>query len=138
MPRTEQALILLLRIGGVVTLSALGAVVMPYAWMDAIHRSLGLGDLPDAPIVGYLTRSLSGMYAMHGALLLLLSGDVRRYLPAIRLMSLLCIAFGAGTLVLDIYVGLPPIWTASEGPSVVVLGSVLAWLAWHVSAATRA
>jgi hypothetical protein len=133
MTRTERALVALLRIGGLVTLSALGAVVMPHAWMDAIHRALGLGDLPETPIVGYLTRSLSGMYAMHGALLLFLSCNVRRYLPAIRLMALLCIAFGAGTLVLDLYVGLPRAWAWSEGPSVVVLGTVLAWLAWRVS-----
>ena len=31
--------------------------MVPYSWMDAIHQGLGMGKLPDAPIVGYLVRS---------------------------------------------------------------------------------
>ncbi len=42
-------------------LTALGAVVMPFDWMNVIHRQAGLGELPDVPIVGYLTRSISGL-----------------------------------------------------------------------------
>ena len=60
-------------------LTALGAVVMPFEWMNSIHRQVGLGELPHVPIVGYLTRSISGLYALHGALLLFLAGDVRRH-----------------------------------------------------------
>ena len=44
---------------GVMTLLALPAVFLPQAAMDAIHRSLGLGPLPEGPIVLYLARSLS-------------------------------------------------------------------------------
>ncbi len=54
MNRNELILIWLLRLGGVVMLTALGAVVMPYSWMNAIHQQLGLGELPHVPIVGYL------------------------------------------------------------------------------------
>ncbi len=57
MNRNEQMLVWLLRFGGAVMLLALGAVVMPYEWMNGVHRNVGLGDLPHVPIVGYLTRS---------------------------------------------------------------------------------
>ena len=88
MNRNEQILIWLLRLCGVVMLTALAAVVMPYEWMNVIHRQTGLGELPHVPIVGYLTRSISALYAFHGALLVFLASDVRRYLPIVRFLAL--------------------------------------------------
>jgi len=73
------------------------AVVMPFDWMNAIHRQAELGDLPNVPIVGYLTRSISALYALHGALLVFLAGDVRRFLPVVRFLAVA----GAGAVVPD-------------------------------------
>jgi hypothetical protein len=66
MTRNERILVWLLRVTGVIMLTALGAVVMPFGWMNSIHQQLGLGALPNVPIVGYLTRSISALYALHG------------------------------------------------------------------------
>ena len=52
----EKALVLLLRIAGVVLLTALVPAVMPFDWMKDIHRQLGMGELPEGPIIGCLTR----------------------------------------------------------------------------------
>jgi hypothetical protein len=134
MTRHEKALVVLLQIAGVILLTALVPAVMPFAWMDAIHRRLGLGPLPDAPIVGYLTRSVSAFYALHGVLVFFFSLDVRRYLPVVKCLAAVCILFGAGMLVLDIVVGLPLPWVLGEGPSIIILGSVLLWLARRVAA----
>jgi hypothetical protein len=128
----EKALVILLRIAAVVLLTALIPSVMPFAWMQDIHRQLGMGELPDGPIIGYLTRSLSAMYALHGAIVLFVSGDVRRYLPVVKCLAVLAIVFGAGMLVLDALVGMPLAWTASEGPFVIVLGGLMLWLAGHI------
>ena len=54
-------------------LTAIIPSMMPFEWMKEIHRYLGMGELPDGPIMGYLTRSLSAMYAMHGAVELFVS-----------------------------------------------------------------
>ena len=129
MNRTEKTLSLLLRLGGAVMLAALGAVVMPFDWMNRIHQFLGMGALPDFPIVGYLTRSLSAFYALHGALLLFVAGDVRRYLPVIRFLALAAGVFGAVMLVLDRLVGMPLGWTVVEGPYVAAISALLFWLA---------
>jgi hypothetical protein len=129
----EKALMILLRIAGLISLSALAASVMPFAWMMDIHRFLGMGELPEGPIIGYLTRSLSAMYALHGAIVLFVSWDVRRYLPLVKCLAVLAIAFGAGMLWLDVTVGMPPAWTACEGPFFVVLGGVMLWLAGRVT-----
>ena len=133
MNNCEKALVILLRIAAVVLLTALIPSVMPFAWMKDIHRQLGMGELPEGPIMGYLTRSLSAMYALHGAIVWFVSGDVRRYLPVVKCLAVLAILFGVGVFVLDVMVGMPPAWTASEGPFVVVLGGVLFRLARRVT-----
>ena len=55
MNRPEKALVLLLRLSAVLLLTAIVPAVMPFAWMKSIHRLLGMGELPEGPIIGYLT-----------------------------------------------------------------------------------
>ena len=126
----EKALVWLLRISGVILLTALVPVVMPFSWMQAIHREIGMGELPTGPIVGYLTRSLSLMYAIHGAYLIFISLDIRRYLPFVKFLATVSIFFGVSMIILDYAVKMPPGWTLCEGPMVVVLSIVLLWLAF--------
>ena len=132
MTRSEKALVVVLRFGGVLLLTAVIPAVMPFAWMDQIHRQLGMGELPEMPITGYLTRSLSAFYALHGVVVLFVSLDVRRYLPVVMCLAAVCVVFGAGMLVLDVWVGMPLPWVLGEGPSVIVFGGVLLWLAGRV------
>jgi hypothetical protein len=132
MTRAESILTWLLRISGVVLLVALGAVLMPFEWMDLIHRRIGLGELPHIPIIGYLTRSVSALYALHGALLLFVARDVRRYLPLVRFLAVASGVFGVLLLGLDQAVGMPLQWTIGEGPYVTVLSGLLFWLVRRV------
>ena len=132
MTGTERTLVWLLRLEGVVMLVALGAVFMPYEWMNVIHGHAGLGDLPHIPIVGYLTRSISALYALHGALLIFLSRDIVRYVPVIRFLAVAGVLFGALMLGLDLALGMPRAWTIGEGPFIGVLCAVFFWLAGRV------
>ncbi len=129
MGRAEKVLVVVLRVSAAMLLVALVPVVVPSSWMAAVHRGLALGELPQGPIVGYLTRSLSARYAVHGALVLFVSFDVRRYLPVVRCLAVLDIAFGAGMAVLDWAVEMPWWWIVSEGPPLIVLGVAMYWLA---------
>ena len=119
-------------VSGIGLLTALFPAVMPFAWMDEIHGRLGLGELPNIPIMGYLTRSLSGLYALHGALVFFVSLDVRRYLPVIKCLFVLAIMFGAGMLILDFAVGIPRQWACCEGPFIIILSCLTLWLASRV------
>ena len=60
---------------------------MPTTWIVATHKWLGLGDFPDAPITQYLARSISALYAIFGGLVIVVSTDVRRYVPVIRFLA---------------------------------------------------
>ena len=132
MRNPERLLVWLLRLFGASTLTALGAVFMPHDWMNLIHQRLGMGELPHLPIVGYLTRSISALYALHGALLIFLSLDVRRYLPLVRFLGAASVVMGVLLLGLDLAVGMPGFWTVAEGPPVVALGLVILVLARRV------
>ena len=63
---SEKWLSLLLKINAVILMLAFPAVLLPTDWMARIHEQLALGDLPTTPLVGYLTRSVSGIYGLFG------------------------------------------------------------------------
>ena len=132
MNRYEKTLVFLLRLDAIILLTALFPAMMPFAWMQEIHRSLGMGELPEGPILGYLTRSLSVMYAMFGAMELFVSLDVRRYLPFVKFVAVLEILFGLCMAALDVVVGMPLMWRICEGPYVFLLGCLVLWLTGHV------
>ena len=115
-------LALVLRILGCLDLVALLAVVAPTAWLAAAHRGAGLGDWPDAPIAGYLARSASAMYALHGAIVLFISFDIPRYERLIRFMAFAALVHGTGMLVVDQIQGMPSFWRWGEGPIFALTG----------------
>jgi hypothetical protein len=119
---SRQLLIVLLRFGAVMTGSAFLTLPLPVASMVSIHRWLGLGELPQAPIVEYLARSVSAFYGFHGVLLFLLSTNVDRYAPLITFIAVMNVVLGLVLLAIDIHAGLPAFWIALEGPPVVLTG----------------
>ena len=134
MQSPERIRVWLLRLSGLMTLTALGAVFMPYDWMNLIHQRLGMGELPPIPIVGYLTRSVSALYAVHGGLLFFVSFDVPRYLPVVQFLGWAGVVMGVLLFGLDRAVGMPVPWANLEGPFVVAISVVILLLAGRVKA----
>lgn len=128
----ERTLALLLRIVGLAAFSAIVPTFMPFAWMEAIHRWLGMGELPDAPIVHYLSRSVSLLYAAHGAVVVYVSFDVRRYLPALRILAAILGFCGISMTAIDFWSGMPSYWTVAEGPFLLLAAGVLHWLTGRI------
>jgi hypothetical protein len=131
----ERWLVLLLRFGGLLLLSAFVAVFLPTAWMERIHRLLGLGAFPSSPLVDYLTRSISALYGIHGGVLLAVSSDVRRHAPIVRYLGGINIVLGLLMLGIDLHAGMPAWWIWGEGPPVVVIGIALLYLIGKVEPA---
>jgi hypothetical protein len=116
MSKQDRLLTLFLRIMGSAALLAVGAVVMPYSWMDAIHRWLGMGRLPSEPIVGYLARSTSGFYALFGGLMWVVSLDLQRHRLVLCYLGVAVIVFHLALFAVDIFEGMPLYWSLGEGP----------------------
>jgi hypothetical protein len=124
---SEIIVVVILRTMGTGGLLAIPAIFFPYSWMNACHELLGLGAMPDAPIVTYLARSLSAFYAIVGAFLIYISWDIRRYRSLVRLWAMIAIAMGLVLFGIDLTSGLPTGWTFFEGPMTLTIGIVLLW-----------
>jgi hypothetical protein len=97
------------------------AVFLPWEAMDAIHAEMGLGRMPHAPIVDYLARSLSLIYASMAPLCGFLARDVLKHREIIAFQAVVKCIGGIGLLALDLAIGMPPFWTACEGPLIMAL-----------------
>jgi hypothetical protein len=133
--RPDRTLAWLLRAIGVLDLAALAAVFMPASWHDHLHAGVGLGALPHSPVVLYLARSASALYAVYGALLLFLSCDVVRYRPVIRFLVRIAFVHAAVLVGIDINAGLPAWWAIAEGAGYAGWAGAAAWLAAKVEKA---
>jgi hypothetical protein len=129
MTKSDKVLVMLLRFVGVSALFALVAVFLPLSWMAATHRWLGLGEMPDGPVVEYLARSLSAFYAVMGALCLAVATDLDRYRPLVRFLGVVFALMSVVFHRVDLSAGLPWWWSASEWPGGVVFGALLFLLA---------
>ena len=123
----DRFLTLFLRVVGSVSGSAALCAVMPLRSMDAVHRALGMGPLPNGPIIEYLARSTSAFYALLGALLWICSLDLPRYRPLVRGTGAAFVTLGALLFWTDFNAGLPWFWKAAEGPIDAFFGLVLVW-----------
>ncbi|MBN2139084.1 MAG: hypothetical protein JW720_14850 [Sedimentisphaerales bacterium] len=123
----QGLLLAVLRVSGIGMLFALFFVFCPFEWMVRINALLALEELVYTPVISYLIRTLSAMYAILGGLLLFVSTDVDRYAKLIRFLGGIGIGAGAGIIVLDAVLGLPIIWTVSEGPMTIGLGAIMLW-----------
>ena len=124
----QQALVLLLRLCGVVLLLAFGAVLLPTEWMAAMHGWLGMGEFPHAPLTDYLVRSVAALYGFHGVLVLLVAGDPVRYQRVVRFLGIMDIVFGLMMLAIDVHAAMPIMWTLVEGPPLVGVGALVLYL----------
>lgn len=126
-------LVWLLRLCGSSLLLAFLAIFLPPDWMAATHRWLGMGEFPRMPVVDYLARSIAALYGFHGVLVLIASTDVVRYAPIVRYIGFMDVFFGLTMIAIDLYAGMPAMWTAVEGPALAATGVVTLYLSRGLS-----
>ena len=124
----QRLLVWFLRFDALILTAAFAAVFLPTRFMVASHASLGLGELPQEPIVEYLTRSVAVMYATRGLFVWLASTDTEKYAALIRLIGATNILIGAFLLGIDLFAGMPLFWVLGEGPPIAAVGALILWL----------
>jgi hypothetical protein len=115
LPRDARLLALLLRGVGALDACAMLAVLAPLSSLAAAHARLGLGTLPDAPVVEYLIRATSALYAVFGIFRVFISFDVRRYWPLVGFLNWVSFAHGAAIIGIGVAASLPWWWPCIEG-----------------------
>ena len=114
MQRVENYLKVLLQAFGAVTVIALVPCVMPRNWMAVVHEWLGMGVLPDKPVVEYLARTTSALYGFLGGLYLVLATDVRRFARVITYSAVTTLLLSAVNTALCLRAGMPKWWMWSD------------------------
>lgn len=122
---TEIFLKIILRISGIILITAFAAVLLPYETMADIHKYIGLGDLPDVPILDYLARSVSLFYGIHGVIVIYISFNLLRYLQILKLLCYCGFLFGIALFFIDIKAPMPEGWAFTEGPLILSLNLVI-------------
>lgn len=117
----------LLRLLGTASLTAIVFVAAPHEWMRSIHAWLGMGELPEAPVVWYLARSTSAFYALTGGLFWVVSFDLERHRRVLLYLGAAVALLGVALTIIDWAENLPLFWKIWEGPFVTVFG-VTVWL----------
>jgi hypothetical protein len=125
MTRIDRWLTWMIRLNAFVLLLAVIPIFFPTELMVEMHERFGLGQLSRDRITEYLTRSASACYAMHGAVLLLLASDVRRYRMLIDGLYLVHFAFAMTMLGIDLYAGMPGWWTLAEVGTISVVAIII-------------
>jgi hypothetical protein len=120
----------LLRLAGSVEIAAFFAVVMPREWMEATHSWLGLGEMPDGPVINFVIREASYVYGMHGVTLWILASDVVRYRPLVIFTGIGYVVAGPVFFLIDWTSQTPWFWTVLDSVSCFTLGAVILGLDW--------
>ena len=135
MNKQQKIVSWILRTIGFFGMLAIGAVLMPFSWMLSIHEYLGLGTMPQEPIVEYLARSLSAFYAIVGVIFWYVSFRVPQYWDFVRMVAILFVVFGAVLWWVDVKSQMPLLWTVQEAPPMIVVG---VWMFYLHSKGSRA
>jgi hypothetical protein len=101
----------LLRIAGATEILAFFAVIMPRSWMEISHAWLGMGEMPDGPVLMFLIRQASYTYGMHGVSLWVLASDVTRFRKLVILNGIAYLLAGPIFFWIDYSTGMPWYWT---------------------------
>ncbi len=130
MNQADRKLLLswLLRLVGLIELVAFIAVIMPRSWMVASHAWLGMGQMPEGPVLMFLIRQASYTYGMHGISLWIIASDARRFRPLLVLNGISFLLAGPVFFIIDYTAGMPMWWTVADGPSCGFFGAAMLWL----------
>ena len=133
----------LLRLAGVTEVLAFVAVMMPRSWMEVSHAWLGMGLMPEGPLIMFMIRQASYTYGMHGVSLWVLASDVVRFRKLVILNGIAYLLAGPIFFWIDYTTGMPWWWTLVDsagcgfnGLAILLLARMLPNTTYHQSPAT--
>jgi hypothetical protein len=115
----------LLRVAGTFEILAFIAVLLPRSWMEISHSWLGLGAMAGGPLTMFMIRQASYSYGMHGVSLWVLSLNVNRFRPLVKLNGIAYLLAGPVFFLIDYSSGMPTWWTLADSFGCALMGAAL-------------
>jgi hypothetical protein len=96
--------------------------------MEISHAWLGMGQMPDGPLLMFMIRQSSYTYGVHGLSLWLIASDVERFRPFVVFNGIAFLIAAPVFFLTDYNSGMPLWWAVSDPLSCGLLGAALLWL----------
>lgn len=114
-----------LRIVAIIQMLTFAVVLMPTAWIASWHAWLGLGVLPDDPVLRYVIRGAAFVQGALGVLVWVIGSDVIRYRPLIITIAAICLCAAPAYYFIDATAGMPRFWCIFDFVYCLAAGGVL-------------
>lgn len=118
---------IVLRLFALATLAALPGVVAPRWTAEKLSWLMGFGQVPPTPLMLYMMAGGSAVYLAQGLLLGVMSRDVVRYQPLIRVVAWALLLCAPLFWWIDTQAGLPRWWIWMDSASALITGLILTW-----------
>ena len=116
-----------LRLFALATLAALPGVVAPRWTAEKLSWLMGFGQVPPTPLMLYMMAGGSAVYLAQGLFLGVMSRDVVRYQPLIRVVAWALLLCAPLFWWIDTQAGLPRWWMWMDSASALITGLFLTW-----------
>jgi hypothetical protein len=124
---------LILRITAVISLIVLPAVLLPRLAAEKVSWFMGFGQPPMTPLLLYMMAGGSCVFVGQAVLMWVMSMDVERHQPLIRVMAWGYLICGPLFLWIDSQAGLPKWWVAMDSTGCLAAGIALMWACYSRS-----
>jgi hypothetical protein len=118
---------LILRVVALVSLAAVPAILMPRLAAQKLSWLMGFDQAPITPLLLYMMAGGSCVFVGQAVMLWVLSGDVVRYQPLVRVVAWIYLVCAPLFLWIDSQAGLPAWWVAMDSLGCFIAGAALAW-----------
>ncbi|MEY4485181.1 MAG: hypothetical protein RL693_2633 [Verrucomicrobiota bacterium] len=114
-----------LRFVAIVQMLTFAVVFMPLSWIEVWHHWLGMGVMPDDPVLRYVIRGASYVQGAVGVLIWVMATDVIRYRPLIVTVAVINLASAPVFYLIDAIAGMPRFWCIFDFAYCFLAGGVL-------------
>lgn len=118
---------LILRLVALVSLVAAPAIILPRVAAEKLSCLMGFGPPPMTPLLLYMMAGGACVFVGQAVLLWMMSRDVARYQPLVRVVAWIYLICGPLFLWIDSQAGLPKWWVAMDSLGCLSAGLALVW-----------
>ena len=126
-PNRPRVQLWMLRICIFILFTGLPGALLPEVAFQKFAWLMGYGKQPMTPLIIYLSGNARFAYTALGLLAWVISRDLSRYQPLVRMLGWIMVIAGPAYLSIDLQCPLPLWWTLMDSVGCLLIGLTLLW-----------
>ena len=126
----------MLRLMMLILITGLPGALLPGQAFEKFSWLMGYGQPPLVPLVVYLSGNAGFAYVVIAALIWVISRDMERHQPLVRMCGWIMVIAGLAYLSIDLQCPLPWWWTLMDSAGCFLIGLTLLWACPPISASS--